>query len=79
MKLRVGDFAKLLFVPDRGAGSERMWVRVTSVNASQCVGKLDNNPLFLTGIRAGSVVIFKPSQVLAVIEKRQLAAVRRKR
>jgi hypothetical protein len=70
--LKVGDFAKLRFVPDvwrPGLPSgERMWVRVTRVHGkNEYTGKLDNVPAVLSGIRLGQSLHFVGSQVLAVI------------
>lgn len=70
--LQVGDFAKLVFVPDVPRAdlpaSERLWVRVKrSLGFGRYEGTLDSEPLFLTGVRRGMTVPFEKRQVIEII------------
>lgn len=63
-----GDLVKLLFVvdPRTSSGSvERLWVEVIEASADGYVGRLDNRPDHVTGIREGEPVTFGPRHVAA--------------
>ncbi len=69
-----GDLVKLLFEPDgqedglpRG---ERMWVQVTQTHDGSYVGTLDNSPQYLTAIKLGDQIAFRPEHILAIWEDR---------
>lgn len=67
--LSPGDVVKLLFSPagDGGeVGGERMWVEVTEVTGGGYIGRLDNAPVVIEGIRAGDPVAFEARHVIAV-------------
>lgn len=68
--LQPGDHAKLVFqlVDDPGADppAERMWVEVTDVAPGGYVGRLDNEPVVVPGLRAGARVEFEPRHVIEV-------------
>lgn len=77
--LKVGDYAKLDFVPDEGeAGygrrSERMWVMVTNVETvdgrSLYTGVLRSSPYELTCVKHDDVVQFDPKHVYSIETKK---------
>lgn len=67
--LSPGDVVKLLFLPDGGdaeMGGERMWVEVTEVTDVGWIGRLDNDPVVIEGIRAGDPVAFAAQHVISI-------------
>lgn len=67
-ELRTGDFVKAAF--QQGRNTEKMWVRITAITSKQLIGKLDNKPLVIRGLRVGDLVPVKRSQVLETLRKR---------
>lgn len=69
-----GDLVKLLFEPDSERDGlprgERMWVQVTQAHDCSYVGTLDNSPQYLTAIKLGDHVTFRPEHILAIWEDR---------
>lgn len=70
--LQVGDIVKLVFLLDRAQGgrprAERLWVRVHEVAAAAYIGTLDNDPLYLTQLKAGDHIPFGPEHVAALYQ-----------
>ncbi len=68
--LQPGEYAKLVFQlvdhPDDGPGAERMWVVVTDRAPGGYVGRLENEPMFITDLVAGARVEFEPRHVIQV-------------
>jgi hypothetical protein len=67
--LSVGDFAKLMFVvepPNAGIEVERMWVEIVEVTTSGYVGRLDNDPRYLQGLRCDDHLAFQAQHVAAI-------------
>jgi hypothetical protein len=69
-KLKPGNCCKLIF---RFASSdlthpaaERMWVIIDEVNGGQFTGRLDNDPYYITDIKAGDAVDFGPEHIIDV-------------
>jgi len=68
--LKVGQSAKLIFISATSSGpysAERMWVEVVTAKKGSYVGKLDNTPTVISGLKIGDEVIFGPEHVIAVI------------
>lgn len=68
--LHIGDFAKLIF--ESWAGTERMWVKVYGIEATNNVpslyyGELDNEPIRMPGLKRGDKVEFEPRHVADVL------------
>lgn len=60
-KLKAGDLVKLVFFSDSdtaGYKGERMWVEITDRNKENFVGKLDNEPYHLKGLKLGQILHF---------------------
>lgn len=60
-KLKAGDLVKLIFFSDSdtaGYKGERMWVEITDRNKENFVGKLDNEPYHLKGLKLGQILHF---------------------
>ncbi|WP_280559660.1 immunity protein Imm33 domain-containing protein [Priestia megaterium] len=60
-KLKAGDLVKLVFFSDSdtaGYKGERMWVKITDRNKENFVGKLDNEPYHLKGLKLGQILHF---------------------
>ena len=68
-----GSLVKLIFSGRDSSGravNERMWVRVESRGASRVYrGQLDNDPVFLRGLRRGDRISFRPIHVTEIITK----------
>lgn len=63
--IRVGGYAKLIFVGRRG--TERMWVRVSHQEADgSYTGVLDNNPVF-GHAKCGDPVRFEAKHVIGIL------------
>ncbi len=63
-----GDLVKLVFIVDPPAGrteAERMWVQVVGASGSGYVGRLDNDPDYLVGLKADDLLAFRPEHVAA--------------
>lgn len=69
--LRVGDLAKLIF-RDKGVG-ERMWVKVTGVEAGGYRGQLTNAPAAVHGLAKGDSVKFGPEHIASLDAARGIA------
>lgn len=64
-----GDIVKLLFLPDGDdaeLGGERMWVEVTETTEVGWIGRLDNDPVVIEGIRAGDPIAFAARHVISI-------------
>ncbi|MFE4120458.1 DUF2185 domain-containing protein [Priestia sp. YIM B13486] len=60
-KLKAGDLVKLVFFSDSdtaGYKGERMWVEIMDKNKENFVGKLDNEPYHLKGLKLGQILHF---------------------
>lgn len=69
--LKVGSIVKLGFdvIGMKDApGGERMWVIVTTRNGDEFVGKLDNDPVVIRGLKYEDVVHFKTDNILSIGE-----------
>jgi hypothetical protein len=66
--LRPGDLAKLVFLIDGNAevDGERMWVEVESVEGISFLGRLTNQPRYVS-LDPGDPVSFEPRHVAAVV------------
>lgn len=60
--LRVGDLAKLVFVPAFNLPAERMWVEVRRVVDGRYHGILRNTPV-IVGLARGSELEFGPEHI----------------
>lgn len=71
-RIRIGDDIKLIFAlsepTEDGCRAERMWVRVLSMDGSHFVGELENEPYFITTIRAGDMVTFCDRNIASINE-----------
>jgi len=69
-QLEVGDLVKLIFVmtkvADDGCRAERMWVRITEINKNSYKGKLDNDPFYISSVKAGDEIDFKVDNIAEV-------------
>jgi hypothetical protein len=64
--LRVGDFAKLVFIQKTcHEQGERMWVEVTEVESDHYHGVLANQPLYLTNVEFGDQISFEAKHVVS--------------
>jgi len=79
--LRPGDLVRLTFrsVPTSAQwDAERMWVRVSKIEAEGMTGTLENDPCDMPQLKLGAEVFFEPYHVLAIrfekIENRQIPA-----
>jgi hypothetical protein len=65
--LRVGQLVKLVFLLDTPINdipdAERMWVEVKEVIGIHYVGMLDNDPRYITNLKAGDIIDFGPEHV----------------
>lgn len=68
--LRAGQIVKLVFLLDTPGEdmphAERMWVEVKEVVGIHYVGVLDNDPRYITNLKAGDIVEFGPEHISAV-------------
>jgi len=62
--VRIGNFVKLLFLPDHEQRGERMWVKVTQRKEGRYVGTLDNHPIVVMSLEHGDTVEFGPEHIL---------------
>ncbi|MDM8152139.1 DUF2314 domain-containing protein [Priestia megaterium] len=65
-KLKAGDLVKLVFFSDSdtaGYKGERMWVEITDRNKENFVGKLDNEPYHLKGLKLGQILHFSTEHI----------------
>lgn len=70
----VGKFAKLLFViPEskdkRRLNFERMWVEVLRVEGDELIGRLDNDPMYVTEYEFNDLLAFKIQEIAEVYEQ----------
>lgn len=69
MLIQPGDHVKVGFMMETGpfAGrSERMWVRISHVDATSYKGKLDNDPVIVP-MHAGEEVVFNARHILSIL------------
>ena len=70
-----GQIVKLVFLLDRPAEgepkAERMWVEVKEVKGSHYVGVLDNDPKYITNLKAGDIIEFDPEHIAALYKTPQ--------
>ncbi|HSF91758.1 MAG TPA: DUF2185 domain-containing protein [Paracoccaceae bacterium] len=69
-EIRPGQSVKLMFraiPPSDHYGAERMWVQVTSCDADEFIGTLDNDPTDIPGLKDGDIVQFKRHHIIGVI------------
>jgi len=68
--VKAGSVVKLIFniedSSDDTPGSERMWVEVTKVNNSGYVGKLDNRPAVIRGLKPGDKIEFQAKNIASI-------------
>jgi hypothetical protein len=67
--IAVGDLVKAVFRPlpaDRKYDAERMWVRVTAIDGDLLTGELDNDPLDMPQLQAGSIVQIPRAHVIDI-------------
>ncbi len=73
--LQPGQLVKLIFLIDRPAdgepNAERMWVEVIEVRGSRYVGRLDNEPGYISNLKLGTVLEFGPEHVAAIYASSQ--------
>lgn len=69
--LQPGDMVKLIFLfhqtLENGCNGERMWVIIDSIKGDNFVGILDNDPCFLTTIKAGDKIEFQARNIASLI------------
>lgn len=75
--LKAQQFAKLLFAVPAGPNqpdAERMWVEVTGFFKTgtfvRYTGKLDNDPGFIPGLKAGDTITFGPEHVADILVRK---------
>lgn len=66
--LKPGDFVKLIFdlaAPgdDEPAG-ERMWVEITERSPDGFIGRLDNEPQYISGLERGAIIPFTATHII---------------
>lgn len=68
--LSEGDIVKLIFVPtlDKSVAAERLWVEVVSREGKEYIGKVDNDPEYIDGLKSGDLVSFEAKNVSDVWE-----------
>lgn len=70
-KIKLGDPVRLIFLLSEptadGCRAERMWVTVTEMSESGFLGKLTNQPMFITTLNAEDTVAFSHDRVAAVL------------
>jgi len=66
--LQLFSFAKVIFNPTDGERpSERMWVKVVSINKSgSYIGLLDNEPVVMTELTIGDTIKFLPENIASI-------------
>lgn len=64
--VKIGDHVKISFITRSGEG-ERMWVQVTKISQRGLVGKIDNEPLLIPGLRYGKIVRFRHEHIIDII------------
>lgn len=57
----LNSFAKLMFTNNEFM--EYMWVKIDKITGDDCVGVLDNDPVFLTNVKCGDVINFKRADI----------------
>ncbi|WP_314588324.1 DUF2185 domain-containing protein [Paenibacillus terrigena] len=66
-QLKVGDLVKLIFMAeetfDNGCNAERMWVEILERNESDFLGKLANQPYYLSSLQYGDMIDFKSEHI----------------
>jgi hypothetical protein len=70
--LRVGDFARLVFVDSihsRPAVGERMWVQVVAAESGRYRGRLRNTPALIRDLTEGDSIEFGPEHVAEWFER----------
>ena len=69
-RLNPGDSCKLIFkfesADPKHPSAERMWVLIDEVKDGGFSGLLDNDPLYITDLKAGDVIPFGPQHVIDV-------------
>lgn len=69
--LHPGDMVKLIFLIhpplENGCNGERMWVVIDSIKGDNFVGILDNDPCFLTTIKAGDKIEFQAKNIASIM------------
>ncbi len=66
-----GDFVQLLFNGKPVSlkyGTERMWVKVTSIMPSGCTGNLSNDPYDMPQLKHGDKIRFRPFHIMRNFE-----------
>lgn len=68
--LSKGDIVKLIFIPilDKPVAAERLWVKVVSREGNEYMGKVDNDPEYVDGLKSGDLVFFEARNVSDVWE-----------
>jgi uncharacterized protein YegJ (DUF2314 family) len=64
--LRVGDFAKLVFIDpaeEAAASGERMWIEIVAVQAGRYRGRLRNVPVLIRDLKEDDPIEFGPEHV----------------
>lgn len=67
--LEAGDLVKLIFVPENKyekSNSERLWVKITSIDKKIIKGTLDNTPDYLKTIFYGDKIAFKRKNIASI-------------
>jgi len=68
-ELETGNFAKLIFtntVDGKPQDSERMWVIIKNIGKT-FKGKLDNDPMVITQLKAGDEIEFSRNNIIDVM------------
>ena len=69
-RLKPGDSCKLIFkfesTDPKHSCAERMWVIIDDVKDGQYAGFLDNDPYYITDLKAGNVIDFGPQHIIDV-------------
>lgn len=61
-----GQAVKLIFIGPYGG--ERMWVQIKRVRPHHYVGKLNNDPICIPGLKWGDEIQFEPKHVIDIQE-----------
>ena len=71
LNIKPGDFVQLIFYDGDGENNygERMWVKVTKIEGTYGVGKLENVPFVIESLKFGDQVKFHLGDVIDILKE----------
>jgi len=64
----IGKFCKIGFdTTETRIMKEWMWVKVESTKNGKCIGKLDNDPIYIRNLSDGDEITFYPNEIVDVV------------